>query len=130
MRPWQRPPMTAKPSPTACSRTWIGPLSRPTGEPRQLHTRQLKARSLLIPTASITVAGYRCLPSTPKSDSPRARAGPAVPRRTPGTGRRFTLDDARDQRIEGPIPTTTERAAEIIEARSPAAEPSAPPAPS
>jgi len=27
------PPMTAKPSPTARSRTWIGPLSRPTGAP-------------------------------------------------------------------------------------------------
>jgi len=50
---------------------------------------------------------------------PRARADPAVPRRTPGTGRRFTLDDARDQRIEGPIPTMIERAAEIIEARVP-----------
>ena len=34
-------------------------------------------------------------------------------------GRRFTLDDARDQRIEGPIPTMIERAAEIIEARVP-----------
>lgn len=75
MRPWQRPPMTAKPSPTACSRTWIGPLSRPTGEPRAgsgSFTRQLKARSLLIPTASVTVAGYRCLPSTPKERFPHA----------------------------------------------------------
>jgi len=124
MRPWQRPPMTAKPSPTACSRTWIGPLSRPTGEPRAgsgSFTRQLKARSLLIPTASVTVAGYRCLPSTPKSDSPTRTCGscssktntghraPVHPRRRPRPAHRrpdphHDRASGRDHRGPGPPP--------------------------
>jgi len=80
-------------------------------------TGLLKARSLLTATGAVTVAGYLLFAEHPQGSFPHAHVRILqFQDEHRGTGRRFNLDDARDQRIEGSIPTMIQRAAETIDA--------------
>ena len=79
-------------------------------------TRLLKARSLLTPAGEITVAGYLLFAEHPQERFPHAHVRVLqFQDQHRGTGRRLSLDDARDQRLEGSIPTMIEQATHVID---------------
>ena len=80
------------------------------------HARLLQARSLLTSSSKVTVAGYLLFARHPQERLPHAHVRVLRYRDVDrGTGRRLSLDDAADVRIEGSIPRVIERAAANID---------------
>lgn len=79
-------------------------------------TNLLKARSLITPSGQVTNGGVLLFGATPQAYFPQALVRVikylSVER---GTGTRMSIDDDKDVRIEGPIPTVIQRAADVIE---------------
>lgn len=79
-------------------------------------TNLLKARSLITPSGQVTNGGVLLFGAEPNFHFPQAYVRVikylSVER---GTGARLTVDDDKDVRIEGPIPTVIQRAADVIE---------------
>lgn len=78
--------------------------------------RLLHARSLTSPRGEITVAGYLLFAPHPQDRFPQAHVRVLryqdVDR---GTGRRLSLDDAGDVRLDGSLPHLIERSASVID---------------
>lgn len=78
-------------------------------------SRLLRARSLLT-AEGVTVGGYLLFAEHPQDRLPHAHVRVLRYRDVErGTGRRLTLDDAGDVRIEGSVPAVIHRAADAIE---------------
>ncbi|MGI8946909.1 MAG: ATP-binding protein [Ornithinimicrobium sp.] len=79
-------------------------------------TRLLQARSLLSADGEVSVAGCLLFAANPQEWFPHAHVRvlryQGVER---GTGRRLSLDDTGDVRIEGPLPAVIEKAADVTE---------------
>lgn len=78
-------------------------------------TRLLKARGLLTEKEEVTHAGYLLFARDPATHFPQAHVRVLRFFGTErGTGRRLSLDDDSDVRLEGPIPRVIQEAAEVI----------------
>lgn len=76
----------------------------------------LRARSLVTGNDEVTVAGYLLFAQFPQDRFPQAHVRVLKYQEVErGTGRRLSLDDAADVRIEGSIPAVIERAASLID---------------
>lgn len=79
------------------------------------YPRLLRARSLLTPAGDVTVAGYLLFAEHPQERFPHAHVRVLrFEEEHRGTGRRLSLDDTRDRRIEGPLPSMIDQAATVI----------------
>ena len=76
----------------------------------------LQARSLLTPTGGVTVAGYLLFNPRPQEQFPHAHVRVMkFGSDERGTGSRLTLQEADDQRVEGPLPDLIRDAAETMD---------------
>jgi ATP-dependent DNA helicase RecG len=79
------------------------------------NTRLLRARGLVTERDEVTNAGYLLFAPHPGERFPQAHVRVIAYLGTDrGTGSRLGIDDQRDVRVEGPIPTVIAQAAEII----------------
>lgn len=79
------------------------------------NTRLLRARGLVTEKGEVTNAGYLLFAPHPGERFPQAHVRViAYLTNERGTGSRFGVDDQRDVRVEGPIPTVIAKAAELI----------------
>ena len=79
-------------------------------------SRLLRVRSLLTADAQVTVGGYLMFAEHPQDRLPHAHVRVLRYRDIErGTGRRLTLDDAADVRVEGSIPDVIQQAAAMVE---------------
>lgn len=79
------------------------------------NTRLLRARGLVTEKDEVTNAGYLLFAPHPEERFPQAHVRViAYLTNDRGSGSRLSVDDQRDVRVEGPIPTVIAKAAEII----------------
>lgn len=79
------------------------------------HTRLLRARGLVTDKGEVTNAGYLLFAEHPEEKFPQAHVRViAYLTEDRGSGSRLGVDDQRDVRVEGPIPTVITKAAGLI----------------
>jgi len=79
------------------------------------NARLLRARGLITDKDDVTNAGYLLFAPHPEERFPQAHVRViAYLTKERGTGSRLNVDDQRDVRVEGPIPSVIARAAELI----------------
>lgn len=79
------------------------------------NSRLMRSRGLMIESGHITNAGVLLFHPHPEDHFPQANIRVIRYRESVrGTGSRLTIDDGRDARVEGPIPSAISAAAELI----------------